>query len=154
MGKSKYPVLKRILTTWTHRPPRTADIGAGPGLGKGLLITRRECLAGLAVACLVSSEGSAEQAYPTGRTIKVIVPFAPGGPTDVVGRLVADRLTALWGVPVIVENVAGASSNVGNDRVAKGPADGTQLLIMAFPIITNQFLYTRLNYDPERDFRP
>jgi tripartite-type tricarboxylate transporter receptor subunit TctC len=53
---------------------------------------------------------------------------------------------------VVVENVAGATGNVGHDRVAKRPADGTQLLMMETPLVTNQFLYPHLSYDPERDF--
>ena len=116
-------------------------------------ITRRACLAGLASTGLAPSL-MAEQVYPAGRTIKIIVGYAPGGSSDIVGRIVADRLAAMWGVPAIVENVAGANGNLGNERVAKGPADGTQLLIVTASLTTNAFLYSRLGYDPERDLTP
>jgi tripartite-type tricarboxylate transporter receptor subunit TctC len=116
-------------------------------------LTRRGCLGGLAAAALGALPARATQ-YPTGLTVKVIVGYPPGGTSDVVGRIVADRLAAAWGVPVIVENVAGANGNIGNERVAKGPADGTQLLIVTANIATNAFLYSRLGYDPARDFIP
>jgi tripartite-type tricarboxylate transporter receptor subunit TctC len=117
-------------------------------------ITRRACLAGLALTGLAPSLAMAEQAYPAGRTIKIIVGYAPGGSSDIVGRIVADRLAAMWGVPAVVENVAGANGNIGNERVAKGPADGTHLLIVTASLTTNAFLYSRLGYDPERDLTP
>ena len=117
-------------------------------------LTRRQCLVGLTLASVASPQAAAEQAYPAGRTIKVIVSYAPGGTSDVVGRLVADRLAARWGTPVIVENVAGANGNLGNERVAKAAADGTHLLIVTANIVTNEFLYPRLSYQPAHDFIP
>lgn len=117
-------------------------------------ITRRACLAGLALTGLAASLATAEQAYPAGRTIKIIVGYAAGGSSDIVGRIVADRLAAMWSVPAVVENIAGANGNLGNERVAKGPADGTQLLIVTASLTTNAFLYSRLGYDPERDLTP
>jgi tripartite-type tricarboxylate transporter receptor subunit TctC len=95
------------------------------------------------------------QAYPGGQTIRVIVGFPAGGGQDTMGRLVADRLTAYWrGASVVVENVPGAGSNLAFDRIAKGPADGTQILIVPPGLATNQFLYTRVPFDPEKDFTP
>jgi tripartite-type tricarboxylate transporter receptor subunit TctC len=119
-----------------------------------MLITRRDCLTGIAAAGIAPLAASAQQPYPSGHNIKIIVLAAAGGSIDVVGRIVADRLAVMWGVPVVVENVPGGMGNIAHDRVAKGPADGTQLLIMATPLVTNQFLHQRLNYDPERDFIP
>ena len=60
----------------------------------------------------------------------------------------------MWGVPLVVENVAGANGNIGSERVAKGLADGTQLLIVTTSLATNAYLYSRLSYDPERDLKP
>ena len=117
-------------------------------------MTRRAYLTGLAASSLLPALARAQQTYPAGRTIKIIVGYAPGGSSDIVGRLVADRLAAMWGVPAVVENVAGANGNIGNERVAKGPADGTQLLIVTASLTTNAFLYSRLGYDPERDLTP
>src|SRR5262245_20889410 len=119
-----------------------------------MLITRRDYLAGMAAAGITPLAAIAQQPYPSGLNIKVIVLAAAGGSIDVVSRIVADRLAVMWGVPVVVENVPGGMGNIAHDRVAKGPADGTQLLMMATPLVTNQFLYPHLNYDPERDLIP
>ena len=86
--------------------------------------------------------------------IKIIVPFAPGGTTDVTGRVLADRLTAKWGTSVIVENVPGAGTNLGIDRLAKAPADGTTIGIITPSVATNPFLYAKMPYDPEKDIIP
>jgi tripartite-type tricarboxylate transporter receptor subunit TctC len=119
-------------------------------------ITRRAVTTGLAMMGLPRAPrlAFAQQSYPKGMTIKVVVPFVAGGVTDIIGRVVADRLAALWQVPTVVENVPGAGANIGNDRVAKGSNDGSQILIMTPGIATNQFMYARLAYDPERDIVP
>jgi tripartite-type tricarboxylate transporter receptor subunit TctC len=96
----------------------------------------------------------AQDAYPIGRTIKVVVPYPAGGATDIVGRLMADRLSAKWKVTVVVENVPGAGANIGMDRVAKGPTDGTQILIVPPNITTNQFLLEKMPFDPAADIVP
>src|SRR5262245_28442580 len=91
-------------------------------------ISRRTFLGSLgtaAVAC-PGSVPRAQSNYPAGLAIRFIVPFPPGGSVDFVARIVADRLGALWKVPTVVENVPGAGGNIGIDRVAKGPVDGTQ----------------------------
>jgi tripartite-type tricarboxylate transporter receptor subunit TctC len=93
----------------------------------------------------------AQLGYPAGLTVKFVVGFPAGGAQDIVGRVIADRLGALWKVPTVVENVAGAGGNLGMDRVAKGPADGTQIAIIPPGLATNQFLYARLPFDPEKD---
>jgi tripartite-type tricarboxylate transporter receptor subunit TctC len=113
-------------------------------------------VAGLAAAGAspVTGGARAQQGYPAGLTVKFVVGYPPGGGQDVVGRIVADRLGALWKVPTIVENVAGAGANIGIDRVAKGPTDGTQVLIVPPNVSTNQFMYARLAYDPEKDIIP
>ena len=117
-------------------------------------LTRRSWLAGLAASTIGPTLAWGEPAYPAGRTIKIVVGYPPGGGSDIVGRLVADRLGTVWGVPVVVENVAGANGNIGSERVAKGPADGTQLLIVTTSLVTNAYLYSKLSYDPERDLAP
>jgi tripartite-type tricarboxylate transporter receptor subunit TctC len=97
----------------------------------------------------------AQSAWPGGQTIKVIVGFPAGGSQDNVGRLVAERLSAHWGgASVVIENIPGAGSNIAFDRVARGPADGSQILIVPPGIVTNQFLYSRIPFDPEKDFIP
>jgi tripartite-type tricarboxylate transporter receptor subunit TctC len=116
--------------------------------------TRRTFATGLAAAGLVPGLARAQQDYPAGLTVKFIVGYPPGGGQDVVGRIVADRMGALWKVPTIVENVAGASANLGMDRVAKGHTDGSQILIVPPNISTNQFMFARMPFNPETDIIP
>jgi tripartite-type tricarboxylate transporter receptor subunit TctC len=97
---------------------------------------------------------SAQRPYPTGMTINFVVPFVAVGITDAVGRVIAERLGVLWSVPTLVANVPGSGANIGNDRVAKGPIDGSQILIMTPNFATNKFMYARLAYDPEKDIVP
>ena len=119
-------------------------------------ITRRQFAAGAMAAAAATpiSRASAQAAYPAGQTIKFIVGFTPGGAQDIFGRVVADRLGALWNTPTVVENVAGAGGNLAMDRVAKGPADGTQIMIIPPGLSTNQFLYSKVAFDPEKDIIP
>lgn len=118
-------------------------------------IDRRTALAGLAASgvfapALVRAQG----AYPAGQTIKILVPYPAGGATDIVGRTIADALADLWKVTVIVENTAGAGGNVGMDRVAKGPTDGSLLYVVPPNASTNQFLYAKMSFDMEKDLVP
>jgi tripartite-type tricarboxylate transporter receptor subunit TctC len=118
-------------------------------------ISRRRVIAGLgALGLAPACRPALAQGYPSSMTIKFVVPFAAGGTVDFVGRILADRLAALWKVATIVENLAGAGANIGIDRVAKGPTDGTQILIVPPGIATNQFMSARLAYDPEKDIIP
>lgn len=92
------------------------------------------------------------QGFPAaGQTIRFIVGFPAGGAQDIVGRVVADRIAALWNVPTVVENIGGAGGNIAMDRVAKGPQDGSQILIVPPGFTTNQFLYAKMPFDPEKD---
>jgi tripartite-type tricarboxylate transporter receptor subunit TctC len=102
-----------------------------------------------------ASAARAQQRFPGGQPVKVIVGFPAGGSQDIVGRIVAERLSAYWGgATVVVENVPGAGSNVAFDRVARGPADGTQILVVPPPLTTNEFLYPKIGHNPSRDFIP
>ena len=95
-----------------------------------------------------------QAAWPAGQPVRMIVPFAAGGATDVIGRLISERLANRWGSPVIVENIGGAGANIGMERVAKGTSDGAQMLFTSPAVATNQFLYPKLGYDPENDLVP
>jgi tripartite-type tricarboxylate transporter receptor subunit TctC len=89
------------------------------------------------------------------RSVTFIVPWAPGGGTDYVARKFAQALRALWEQPVVVENVPGASSIIGAQRVAKAAPDGYTLMMTTNGTITgNRFLFKKLPYDPDRDFAP
>jgi tripartite-type tricarboxylate transporter receptor subunit TctC len=91
------------------------------------------------------------QAYPA-KPVRIIVPFSPGGATDIVTRLLAQKLTETWGQQVVADNRAGASGNIGGELVAKAPADGYTLLMTSGSIVTaNQHMFKRLNWNPEKD---
>jgi tripartite-type tricarboxylate transporter receptor subunit TctC len=97
---------------------------------------------------------AAAQAFPS-KPVKIIVPFAAGGATDVVARLLAQKLQDVWGQPVVVENKAGAGGNIGADLVAKSPGDGYTLLMASGSIVTaNPHMYKSLTYDPAKDLVP
>ncbi|MBI3374879.1 MAG: tripartite tricarboxylate transporter substrate binding protein [Betaproteobacteria bacterium] len=106
------------------------------------------CLAGLALPGPVCA-----QSYPA-KPVKIIVPFPPGGPADVLGRIFADRLGAMWSQPVVVDNRAGAAGNIGSEVTAKSAADGYTVLLAASSHVTNGGLYSKLPYDPIKDFTP
>ena len=93
------------------------------------------------------------QAWPA-KPVRIVVPFAPGGSTDVVARMVAQKLTATWGQTVVVENRAGAGGNVGADVVAKSPADGYTLLMASGSITINPHLYKSMAFDTKKDLVP
>ena len=98
----------------------------------------------------------AAEPYPTpGKPIKFVVPYPPGGPTDLMARILAPGLQQRLGVPVIIENRAGAGGNVGTDGVAKSAPDGHTLLLAASgPMAVNQTLYNALPYNPIKDLAP
>jgi tripartite-type tricarboxylate transporter receptor subunit TctC len=93
------------------------------------------------------------QSYPA-RAVRIIVPFAPGGPTDVFARLIANKMSDQSGKQFYVENVAGAGGNVGTGRAAQAAADGYTILVTGGGHVNNPFLYSHVPYDPMRDFNP
>ena len=108
----------------------------------------------LAFALLAASGTAlAQDAWPS-RPVRLIVPFAPGGSTDVVARMLGQKLSALWNQPVVVENRAGAGGNVGADAVAKAPGDGYALLMASGSITINPALYRRMPFDTQKDLLP
>ncbi|MEP7259585.1 MAG: tripartite tricarboxylate transporter substrate binding protein BugD [Usitatibacter sp.] len=109
----------------------------------------------LAIACatLMFALTATAQDYPT-RTISIVVPFAAGGPTDTVARLVAQSMTKTLGQTVIIENQAGAGGTIGVEKVAKSKPDGYTLLLMHIGISTSPSLYRNLRYDPQKELDP
>jgi tripartite-type tricarboxylate transporter receptor subunit TctC len=107
------------------------------------------------IALLAAALPSAHaQSWPS-RGIRIIVPFAPGGSTDVFARLIGDRLAIALGQPVLVDNRAGAGGNIGADAVAKAPPDGYTLLMATTGVMAiNNAMYKNLSYDAEKDLKP
>jgi len=94
------------------------------------------------------------QAFPT-HAAKLVVPFPPGGPLDSTGRLIADKVSAAWGQPVVVENKPGAGGNIGADLVAKSAPDGYTIVMGALSThAVNPSLYSKMPYDAVKDFAP
>ena len=117
------------------------------------MIGRRTAL-GLALASLgASARAQTEGPYPT-RPVRFIVPAAPGGPTDVMARMISPGLNLKLGQPALVVNRAGAGGNIGVVQVAKSPADGYTLLIASTGFVVNPSLYRDPGYDPFKDFLP
>src|SRR6266478_813456 len=111
-------------------------------------------LAAAAVAApsiLVSRASGAD--WPV-KPVRVVVPFAPGGSTDITARLVSNRLQEVWGQTVVIENKPGAGGNIAADMVAHSEADGYTIFITGPGMATNPFLYPSLSYDPVADFAP
>ena len=106
----------------------------------------------IAFTCLASSARAADE-YPS-HTVRVIVPFAPGGGTDVVARILAQQLTQRLGQSFVVDNRPAGSGIVGADVVAKGPADGYTLLFAFSSLSSSAKLISKLPYDPIADFAP
>ena len=108
----------------------------------------------LAAAALAAPAVAGAQAYPS-RPVKLVVPFPPGGSLDITGRLIAQRLTDMWGQAVVVENKPGAGGNIGADFVAKATPDGYTILLGALSThAVNPNLYAKMPYDAVRDFAP
>jgi len=112
-------------------------------------------LLSLAAAALIATAGGAlAQTYPA-KPVRMIVPFPAGGATDIVARLIAQKLTESWRVQVLVDNRGGAGGTIGSDIAAKSPPDGyTILMATSSTHAIAPSLYTKLAYDPVRDFAP
>src|SRR5215210_8872241 len=100
----------------------------------------------LLLALWLLSAGAAAQTYPV-KPITIIVPFTPGSATDVVARLVGEKLNAAWGQPVIVENRAGAGGTIGIAQTARAEPDGYTLAVVSTGHVVNDVLYKDLPYD-------
>jgi len=108
----------------------------------------------LAAALAVHASGAAAQAYPA-KPIRLMVPFPPGGSTDIVARIVAQKLSTQLGQSIVIENRGGAGGTLGTTVVAKAPPDGYSLLVGSTSThVVAPSVYTKLEYDPVKDFAP
>jgi tripartite-type tricarboxylate transporter receptor subunit TctC len=106
-----------------------------------------------AALALIVSAGALAQAYPS-KPIRVVVPFPPGGGTDIVARTVTPRMAEILGQPFVIENRAGAGGNIGTEFAARSPADGYTLLVASASTAINTTLVPNLAWDFSRDFAP
>jgi tripartite-type tricarboxylate transporter receptor subunit TctC len=117
----------------------------------------RPILAALAFALLCIAAGPPEpasaQSYPS-RPVRIVVPLAPGGPTDVFARLIAGKLSENLGKQFFVENMPGAGGNIGLGSAAKAAPDGYTILVVSNLYVVNPTLYEKISYEPYRDFEP
>ncbi|HXX52650.1 MAG TPA: tripartite tricarboxylate transporter substrate binding protein [Xanthobacteraceae bacterium] len=109
--------------------------------------------ASLIIGGVLAAPSQAADSYPD-RKVRMIVPFAAGGPTDVIGRLVAERLSDAWGQQLYVEDMPGAGGNLGVETAARAAPDGYTILVVSTGFIINPSMYSKIGYDPIKDFAP
>ena len=119
------------------------------------MITRRDLVTYAAATFAAGSSPriARAQGWPS-RYIRLIVQFAAGGANDAVARVIVQRLSALWGQQIVIENRSGAGGNIAAEAVARADPDGYTLLLGSFPLGVNRFIYPTLAYDPVADFAP
>src|SRR5258708_29205342 len=120
------------------------------------MLNRRRFV-GLAAAAIAAPSILASRALSANwplRSVRIVVPFPPGGSSDMTARLIGTRLQEVWGQSVVIENKPGAGGNIATDMVAHSDPDGYTILIVGPGLATNQFLYPQLSYDPVADFAP
>jgi tripartite-type tricarboxylate transporter receptor subunit TctC len=110
-------------------------------------------LIALCAGLVIAGAAWAADSYPDHK-IRMIVPFAAGGPTDVIGRLVAERLSEVFGQQVYVENIPGAGGNLGVETVKRAAPDGYTIVTVSTGFIINPSMYAKIGYDPLKDFAP
>ena len=112
------------------------------------------CVLAAGAGLLLASAGLAQSPGYPDRPVKIIVPFAAAGPTDVVARLITQKLFEKFGQQFYIENVAGAGGNLGMATAGRSPPDGYTILFVSSSYTVNPSLYAKAPYDPDRDFAP
>jgi tripartite-type tricarboxylate transporter receptor subunit TctC len=107
----------------------------------------------LCLCILLLASPAAAEPWPT-HAVRLIVPFPAGGPADTLGRVIADKLAAAWGQPVVIENRGGAGGNIGAELASRAAPDGYTLLVNPSNHVINASLYAKLPFDPLNDFTP
>ncbi|HYK12350.1 MAG TPA: tripartite tricarboxylate transporter substrate-binding protein, partial [Burkholderiales bacterium] len=110
-------------------------------------------LGACALVAVALAAPAAAQSYPS-KPVRFILPFPPGGPTDILGRIIGQRLAVQLNQPVVPENRPGAGGNVGTEFAAKQPADGYAIVLASPSLSISPGLYKKLGYDPVKDFAP
>ena len=122
-------------------------------LARMTILTKMASASTLALACLGTGAALAQGTYPD-KPIKLVVAFPPGGPTDLVARVLAQKLTEQMGQPVVVDNKGGANGNIGAEFAAKAPADGYTVFYNTSAVALSPALYKKLSYDVTTDLAP
>jgi tripartite-type tricarboxylate transporter receptor subunit TctC len=135
-------IMTSVLVTEQNGPV------AKPPRSKAMKRTDASRFLGLVLMGFIAVGAAAQESYPS-RTVRIVVPLAPGGGVDVLARVLAEKLSARWSQPVIVENRPGAALHIGAEAVAAANPDGYTLLFTPpGPLVTSQFLYSNLTFDP------
>jgi tripartite-type tricarboxylate transporter receptor subunit TctC len=119
------------------------------------MITRRHAI-GLAATTVIAPavvRRAHAQSWPN-RFVRLVVPFPPGGGTDAIARVVAGKLSDIWGQQMVVENRGGGATNIGTEAVVRSDPDGYTMLLQSMPLAVNRFLFPSLNFDPVGDLAP
>src|SRR5436190_10630151 len=144
------------------RHPRSEDQGRRVISQASAAMLDRRCLIGLAAAAVLApvlggrtaaAQDSSAERWPS-RFVRLVVPFPPGGGTDAIARVVAAKLSEIWGQQVVVENRGGGATNIGTESVVRADADGYTILLQSMPLAVNRFLFPSLNYDAITDLAP
>jgi tripartite-type tricarboxylate transporter receptor subunit TctC len=115
---------------------------------------KRTPVAGIAAAILLATTAASAQEYPA-KAIRMVVPFAPGGTSDIIGRTLGQKLNEAWKQPVVIDNRVGVAGSLGAANVAKSPPDGYTLVVgNVGPVAVNNSVYKTTGYDPLKDFTP
>lgn len=109
--------------------------------------------AGSMASPLLPHSAAAQAQWPT-RFVRLVVPFPPGGGTDAIARVVAVKLSQIWGHEMVIENKGGGATSIGTDLVAKAEPDGYTVLLQSVPLAVNRFLFATLPFDPLADLAP
>jgi tripartite-type tricarboxylate transporter receptor subunit TctC len=124
------------------------------GVGMKIITIISAALIGALVISSTASGAVGQSSYPD-RAVHMVLGYPPAGPVDIIARIMGDRLSQIWGQPVVVENVSGAGGNIAGDRVAKAAPDGYTLLMATnAQVAINPSLYSKMTYDPAKDLMP
>ncbi len=116
-------------------------------------LTQAAWALGLGLSLGLGALTAQSQTFPT-KPVRLVIPFAPGGSTDASARIIQDKLSTLWGQPLVIDTKPGANTIIGTDLVAKAPGDGYTLLLTSTAYVVNPSMYQKLPYDPMSDFMP
>ena len=117
------------------------------------MVKLASCVVSILIICLDISAAFGADRFPE-RPVRIVIPFTAGGTTDIVGRIVGQELSEVWGRPVVIDNRLGAGGNIGTEIVAQSAPDGYNLLLTTAALVIAPSLSTRLSFDPIKDFVP